>query len=125
MARPNRVRMPCKGTDSLELDPLLPRYALYTYEGSDAPDTVDSGYPQRNVWINNTVEGGPQSIKFKQSDYNTLVNNVFTDPGVLQFNLSTQNEMINNEGLEDMELKVENSCFTEESDEEFQPRCDS
>lgn len=100
------------------------RYGLYTYKGSDAPETVTSGFPQRNTWIGNQVSGGPQSIKFKESDFNTVVSNEFSEPGVVQFNLSTYNEFADNDGLETMELKVTDSCFTSTSDDEFQPRCD-
>lgn len=79
-----------------------------------------TGYSQDNVFDANTIIGGPQAIKLKESDGTHIINNVFEDPGTIEFNHTTNNVVMGNVGLDgdDVEVKViEPACF-EETDEE-------
>eukprot|EP00903_Cladosiphon_okamuranus_P020616 g18926.t1 len=88
------------------------KYALYTYEGSDAPDVQVTGRSQYNVFDSNLVIGGPQAIKLKESDGSNVTNNVFVDPVLIEWSNSTKNVVTGNIGLEDAEVKlVEPACF--------------
>ncbi|CAM9179603.1 unnamed protein product [Pylaiella littoralis] len=83
------------------------QYALYTYEGSDAPDVQPTGYSQNNVWKANSITGGPQPMKFKESDGNQLIDNVFTNPGIMEFASTTDNVVTGNIGFDEAtEIKV-------------------
>lgn len=99
------------------------RYALYTYEGSDAPDVVDSGRAQNNIFDGNTIVGGPQSIKIKKSDGTQIINNEFMDAVLVEWDDTTDNLVAGNIGLEDVELDVSEACFAEGSDAKFEPLC--
>lgn len=99
------------------------RYALYTYEGTDAPDVVNSGYSQDNIFQGNTIIDSAEAMKFKESDGNQIINNLFVDATSIQFANSSQSYVYNNTGLEDAELSVDNACFAEGSDAQFEPIC--
>lgn len=92
---------------------------MYTYKGSDGPDVEATGHPQDNLFESNTVIGGPQAVKFKESDGSQLINNVFSDPGTVEWSNSTGNVVMGNTGLDEAtEVKlVEPACF-ESTDEE-------
>lgn len=77
-----------------------PRYALYTYQGSDEPDVYDTGYSQNNTFDGNIINGGPQAIKMKQSDGNIIINNKFSNPGSIEWSDSTGNVVFGNTGLD-------------------------
>lgn len=92
----------------------MPRYALYTYEGSDPPDVQVTGRSQDNVFDSNTVMGGPQAIKIKESDGSHITNNVFSEPGLVEWSNTTGNVVTGNVGLVDEAtevLLVEPACF--------------
>lgn len=60
--------------------------------------------------------GGPQAIKLKESDGTHITNNVFSEPGLIEFNSTTNNVITGNEGLDDEEtevLVIEPACFEE------------
>lgn len=99
------------------------RYALYTYLGSDGPDVVDIGRPQNNMFESNTIIGGPQAIKLKEADGTKIINNVFEEPEKIEFNLTTDTYFTGNMGLDDVEIKVTDSCFTESDVEELSDSC--
>lgn len=99
------------------------RYALYTYEGSDDPDVVDSGRAQNNIFDGNTVVGGPQSIKMKESDGTQIINNEFVDAVLVEWDDTTDNLVADNTGLDDVELDLSDACFAEGSDDRFEPLC--
>ncbi|CAM9879543.1 unnamed protein product, partial [Sphacelaria rigidula] len=91
-------------------------YGFYTYEGSDLPEVMDTGRNQRNVFVNNIVRGGPQSIKFGKSDHTWVITNTFEDAKIIQFEDCTETWVTNNSGLDDVEVKVqEGSCFAPQS----------
>ncbi|CAN0073378.1 unnamed protein product, partial [Sphacelaria rigidula] len=100
------------------------RYGLYTYEGSDLPDVMDTGRSQNNIFVGNTVKGGPQSVKIKEADFTTIIDNKFEDAEVVQFQNATETFVVDNTGLDDVEIKIqEEACFAENSDSEFKPIC--
>lgn len=100
------------------------RYNFFTYEGSDEPDVVDSGRSQDNVFRNNEVSGGDESIKLKESDGTVFQDNDFSDTDTIRFDDATEVLMVGNSGLDDVELKVANdACFDEDSDDGFEPTC--
>lgn len=100
------------------------RYNLYTYEGSDAPDVVDSGRSQNNQFVENEVSGGQETIKLKESDGTVFQDNDFSDATTIRFDDATEVLMVGNKGLDDAELKVANGgCFDGDSDEGFEPTC--
>lgn len=101
----------------------ISKYALYTYEGSDDPDVVDSGRAQNNIFDGNTVVGGPQSIKMKESDGTQIINNEFVDAVLVEWDDTTDNLVADNTGLDDVELDLSDACFAEGSDDRFEPLC--
>lgn len=108
----------------LTLTPTLFRYNAYTYLGSDDPDVVDSGRPQDNVFSDNTIIGGDETIKLKQADGTQFIDNIFENATTIRFDNSTETLMSGNTGLDDAELKVANgACFDDESDAEYTPTC--
>ncbi|CAN0067101.1 unnamed protein product [Ectocarpus sp. 6 AP-2014] len=91
------------------------QYAIYTYQGSDPAEVQPTGRSQDNIFDSNTVVGGPQAIKLKESDGTRITNNVFYEPGLVEFSNTTENVVTGNVGLEDateVEL-VEPACFAE------------
>lgn len=103
------------------------RYNVYTYAGSDAPDVVESGRPQNNVFSDNLMVGSTETIKLKESDGMQFIGNTFVNTTVIRFDDSTGIVMVDNSGLDmdDVELKVNNAaCFDASSDEGFEPVCD-
>ncbi|CAM9855811.1 unnamed protein product, partial [Laminaria digitata] len=100
------------------------KYNTYTYLGSDAPDVVDSGRSQGNIFQENTIIGGLESIKIKEADGTQFIDNKFEDATTIRFDDATGTIMTGNTGLDDAELKVTNgSCFDESSDSEYTPTC--
>lgn len=87
---------------------------MYTYLGSDLPDTVESGFSQNNVFEANLIEGGPQSIKIKEADGTKIVGNTFIDATRIEWNMSTANVVTSNVGLDEVvEVTLTDSCFDE------------
>lgn len=85
---------------------------------------VDSGRPQDNVFRDNEVSGGDETIKLKESDGTIFDNNDFSDAKTIRFDDATEMLMTGNTGLDDAELKVSNgACFDEDSDDGFEPVC--
>ncbi|CAM9370594.1 unnamed protein product, partial [Hapterophycus canaliculatus] len=117
------VRMSVGCTDNLVTNNTFSntsKYAIYTYQGSDLPDVQVTGRSQDNVFDSNTVMGGPQAIKLKQSDGTHITNNVFSEPGTIEFNSTTNNVITGNDGLDDEGtevLVIEPACFAETDEE--------
>lgn len=77
-----------------------------------------SGYSQNSTYEGNTIIGGPQALKLKESDGSKLINNYFSEPGIIQWVNSTRNVVTGNMGLEDAsKVSVNEACF-DETDEE-------
>ena len=107
----------------LRLFPIL-RYNVYTYEGSDDPWVVDSGRPQDNIFSENTIIGGDESIKLTTADGTQFTDNAFEDADTIRFKDCEDTLMSGNTGLDDVTLKVtDGSCFDEDSDSAYTPVC--
>lgn len=109
---------PCRGTS-------FSRYQIYTYEGSDEPNTVDSGRCQDNEFSTNIIQGGSETIKLQDSDGTELKDNEFADVSKIRLDDATGVLMTGNTGLDgDYDLVVENGgCFDAASDDGFEPTC--
>ena len=108
----------------MPLTPSLLRYNTFSYLGSDAPDVVDSGRSQNNIFQDNTIVGGDESIKLKEADGTQFIDNKFEDATTIRFDDATGIIMSGNTGLDDVELKVASgACFDEASDADFTPTC--
>ncbi|CAM9491122.1 unnamed protein product, partial [Laminaria digitata] len=100
------------------------RYNVYTYEGSDDPWVADSGRSQDNIFSDNTIIGGPESIKLGEADGTEFIDNTFEDPEKIRFQDSTRTVMSGNTGLGDVELRItDGACFDDSSDSAFTPVC--
>ena len=100
------------------------RYNVYTYEGSDDPWVVDSGRMQDNVVSDNTIIGGPESIKLGAADGTRFIDNTFEDPTKIRFQDSSETLMSGNTGLDNVKLRiVDGACFDDKSDSAFTPTC--
>eukprot|EP00904_Undaria_pinnatifida_P008377 jgi/Undpi1/466/HiC_scaffold_1.g00462.m1 len=88
-------------------------YAIYTYLGSDPPNVGDNGFPQNNVFEGNHIRGGPQALKIKQASGTQIVNNNFSEPMKIEWQNSTGNVVVGNEGLHDnsTEVRLYQTCF--------------
>ena len=106
--------------------PSLVRYNTYSYLGSDAPDVVDSGRSQDNLFQDNTIIGGLESIKITEADGTQFIDNKFEDATTIRFEDATGTIMSGNTGLDDAELKVaDGACFDDASDANYTPICES
>eukprot|EP00904_Undaria_pinnatifida_P005807 jgi/Undpi1/2356/HiC_scaffold_13.g05739.m1 len=100
------------------------KYNTYSYLGSDLPDTVESGRSQDNIFQENTIIGGLESIKIKEADGTQFIDNTFEDVTTIRFDDAEGTVVSGNTGLDDAELKVNNgACFSEASDAAYTPTC--
>lgn len=108
----------------LVIDTRCDRYNVFTYEGTDEPWVLDTGRPQNNVFSDNTMIGGRESIKLTLADGTEFIDNTFEDADTLRFEDCENTLMSGNTGLQGVELKVtEGSCFAEGSDSDYTPTC--
>ena len=85
---------------------------------------VDSGRSQDNIFQDNTIIGGLESIKIKEADGTQFIDNKFEDATTIRFDDATGTIMSGNTGLDDVTLKVNNgACFDEDSDADYTPTC--
>ena len=104
--------------------PSLLRYNTYSYLGSDAPDVADSGRSQDNLFQDNTIIGGLESITITEADGTQFIDNKFEDATTIRFEDATGTIMSGNTGLDDAELKVaDGACFDAASDADYTPTC--
>eukprot|EP00904_Undaria_pinnatifida_P005816 jgi/Undpi1/2364/HiC_scaffold_13.g05747.m1 len=100
------------------------KYNVFSYLGTDGPDTVENGRSQDNVFSDNTISGGKESIKIKEADGTQFIDNDFDDVTTIRFDDATDTLMSGNTGLDDIEIKIRNdACFNEDSDSIFVPTC--
>ncbi|CAM9817868.1 unnamed protein product, partial [Laminaria digitata] len=98
------------------------RYNTYSYLGSDAPDVADSGRSQDNVFQENNIIGGVESIKLLDADGTQFIDNTFEDATTIRFNDAKKTLMSGNIGLNMSKLKVVNGAsFDASSDYGFEP----
>ena len=101
---------------------LLPRYNTYTYLGTDAHDVVDSGRSQDNIFRENNIIGGAESIKLMDADGTQFINNTFQDATTIRFSDATKTVMAGNIGLKNSKLKVADGASSDaRSDKGFEP----
>lgn len=102
--------------------PPLPRFNTFSYLGSDAPEVGDSGRSQDNVFRENTIVGGLESIKIKEADGTQFIGNTFKDASTIRFVDAKKTLMSGNTGLDDSKLEVANGAsFDGSSDHGFEP----
>lgn len=100
------------------------RYNVYTCEGSDEPWVLPTGRPQNNVFSDNSIIGGRESIKLTFADGTEFLNNTFESADTVRFEDCTGTVMSGNTGLGAVELKVtDGSCFDGISDPAYTPAC--
>lgn len=112
LTAPSTHRVPCH------------RYGVYSYQGSDLPDVSTTGRSQDNLFSENQITGGEETIKLKESDGTAFIDNTFDNVTTIRFDNTTEVLMKGNTGLEYVEIKVINgACFDDDSDSEFEPEC--
>lgn len=100
------------------------RYNVYTYDGTDLPWVVDSGRPLNNVFSDNTITGGVETIRLRVSDGTEFIDNTFKGATAARFDDATETVMSGNTGLDNVKLRsVNGACFDEISDAGFTPIC--
>ena len=100
----------------------LPRYNTNTYLGTDAPDVVDSGRCQDNIFQENNIIGSAESIKLMDADGTQFINNIFQDATTIRFSDATKTVMAGNIGLKNSKLKVADGASSDaRSDKGFEP----
>ncbi|CAM9210005.1 unnamed protein product, partial [Laminaria digitata] len=99
-------------------------YNVYTYEGSDDPWVVDSGRSQDNIFSDNTITGGDESIKLTMADGTEFIDNTFKSAKTVRFEDAQDTIMSGNTGLGSATLKVsKGACFDKKSDSDYKPVC--
>ncbi|CAM9147288.1 unnamed protein product, partial [Laminaria digitata] len=98
------------------------KYNTYSYLGSDAPDVVLSGRSQDNIFRDNTLIGGKETLKIMTADGTQFLDNTFEQALTIRFDNATKTTMSGNTGLTNAKLKVANGAsFDERSDYGFEP----
>lgn len=100
----------------------LPRFNTFSYLGADAPEVGNSGRSQDNIFKENTIVGGLESIKIKEADGTQFLDNTFKDASTIRFVDAKKTLMSGNIGLDDSKLKVSSGAsFDKSSDYGFEP----
>ncbi|CAM9404971.1 unnamed protein product [Laminaria digitata] len=98
------------------------KYTIYFYLGADLPEVEWSGQTQSNLFQENIIIGGIESLTVKESDGNQFVNNAFEDAATIRFDDAARTVMLGNTGLDDTTLKVTNGAsFDKISDNGYEP----
>lgn len=83
---------------------------------------VDSGRSRDNVFQENTIIGGAESIKLMDTDGTQFIDNSFEEATIIRFNDARRTVMSGNTGLNNSKLKVTNGAsFDAVSDSGFEP----
>lgn len=102
--------------------PSLRRFNTFSYLGSDEPEVSESGRSKDNVFKENTIIGGLESIKIKEADGTQFIDNSFKDASTIRFVDATKTLMLGNTGLDDSTLKIASGAsFDKGSDHGFEP----
>lgn len=111
----------CRTTPLVE-HPVLLRYTIFFYLGADLPEVEWSGQTQSNLFQENIIVGGIESLTVKESDGNQFVDNAFEDAATIRFDDAARTVMLGNTGLDDTRLKVTNGAsFDKISDKGYEP----
>eukprot|EP00904_Undaria_pinnatifida_P005831 jgi/Undpi1/2378/HiC_scaffold_13.g05759.m1 len=93
-------------------------YSIYSYLGSDEPEVSDSRRSYDNVFQENVIIAGEQSIKIKETDGTRFIDNTFWDAREIRFDDATGTVISGNTGLDGAELQVANgACFDHSSND--------
>lgn len=77
-----------------------------------------------NVFSENTITGGAETITLTASGGTEFIDNTFKRATAVRFDDATETVMSGNTGLDNVKLKVANgACFDEVSDPGFTPIC--
>lgn len=83
---------------------------------------MGSGRSHDNLFKENTIIGGIESITVKESDRTQFVKNAFKDAAKIRFDDAERTVMLGNTGLEDTRVKVANGAyFDKTSDHGYEP----
>ena len=100
----------------------LLRYNTFFYLGSDEPEVLVSGRSKDNIFRENIIIGGIESLTVKESDGTQFVENSFQDAAAIRFDNAERTVMLGNTGLDGIKLKVTNGAsFNAISDHGFEP----
>ncbi|CAN0483251.1 unnamed protein product [Scytosiphon promiscuus] len=92
--------------------------------GSDEPWVLPTGRPQNNIFTENTMIGGGETIKLTTADGTEFIDNTFEDAETVRFEDCEGTLMSGNTGLDGVEMKVtEGSCFANGTDPAYTPTC--
>ena len=81
-----------------------------------------SGRSQDNIFRDNTLIGGKESLKITTADGTQFIDNTFHEALTIRFDNATKTTMSGNTGLTGVKLKVANGAsFDEKSDYGFEP----
>ena len=85
---------------------------------------ADSGRSQDNIFSDNTLSGGQETIKLTMADGTEFIDNTFKSAKTVRFEDCEGTIMSGNTGLNSVELKVtDGSCFDKTSDSDYKPVC--
>ena len=97
---------------------------MYTCEGSDNSWVADSGQSQDNIFSDNTISGGEQTIKLTMADGTEFIDYTFENAKTVRFENCEGTLMSGNIGLRSVELKITDcSCFDITSDSDYKRFC--
>lgn len=83
---------------------------------------VLSGRSQDNIFRDNTLIGGKESLKIMTADGTQFLDNTFEQALTIRFDNATKTTMSGNTGLTNAKLKVANGAsFDERSDLGYEP----
>lgn len=100
------------------------RYNVYTYDGTDEPWVVASGRLQNNIFSDNTITGGTETIKLRVADGTEFLDNKFEEATTARFEDCSGTLLSGNTGLDGTKLRItDGSCFGKGSDNTYTPVC--
>ncbi|CAM9392267.1 unnamed protein product [Discosporangium mesarthrocarpum] len=102
----------------------ISQYGLYTYQGSDSPDTDSDGRPKDNMFIDNEVLDCIVCMKIGEGDNNMFEGNTFEGRNIkFQFRNARETRFLTNTFPSNAEFSTTTSCFTDDSISEVSPTC--
>lgn len=85
---------------------------------------ADSGRSKNNIFSDNTITGGGESIKLTVADGTEFIENTFKSAKIIRFEDAEDTIMSGNTGLGGAKLKVSSgACFDDKSDSRYKPVC--
>lgn len=84
---------------------------------------TDSGRSQDNVFSDNKITGGQNTINLRQADGTQFIDNLFSNVTTITFEDVGDTLMKGNSGLDSADLDIKNTCFDAASDSGYEPLC--